>query len=319
MWKERLIQTLCSPDPEFSELDELFVLKNRDLPRSLFKYRCVTELALRSLSHDNVWLADPTAFNDPYDSAFGVAVECVVRAFGEAVAPEVAAHAAAEQLISTDQVSAFTTGPDCLDRLTQAIASKEGSLSADQVDEFLSVMKRIAARRDAKIVEGIAARLRSSVKVCSFSELNDSILMWSHYADHHRGFCLEYPIHTIPAQDIRRRLLFPVVYSAALLDSTPIFERMAASKPFNNLFPVGACLRKSPAWSYEKEWRLVLPGGILAEATTYAMPTASAIYLGAQASAEDGAKLTAIARQKGIHMFQMSLSRTQFKLEAAHL
>ena len=42
MWKERLIQTLCSPDPEFSELDALFVLKNRDLPSSLFKYRCHT-------------------------------------------------------------------------------------------------------------------------------------------------------------------------------------------------------------------------------------------------------------------------------------
>jgi hypothetical protein len=140
MWKEQLVDTLCSPDPEFSRLDELLVLKNRDLPRSLFKYRCFTGHALRNLGDDNVWLADPTTFNDPYDSAFAVVLERVVSAFSDAVAPRVVEHAAATGLISADEVSALTTGPDLLDRLTHAIASREGSLPPARVDEFLSVL-----------------------------------------------------------------------------------------------------------------------------------------------------------------------------------
>jgi len=253
MWKEHLVDTLCSPDPEFSRLDELFVLKNRDLPKSLFKYRCFTDRALRNLSDDKVWLADPTTFNDPYDSAFGVVVGHVVSAFSDAVAPQVAEHAVAAKLICADQVSAFAAGPDPLDRLTRAIASKEGSLSPAQVDAFLSVMKQIAIRRDTQVVEGVMARMRTSVKLCSFSELNDSILMWSHYADHHRGFCIEYPIDDLPGHEIRRRLLFPVVYSDALLDSTAIFERMAAGKAF-----IERCINNRKS-GRKKRWQVGCP------------------------------------------------------------
>ena len=32
---------------------------------------------------------------------------------------------------------------------------------------------------------------RDLAKVCSFSGVHDSILMWSHYSDHHRGLCIE--------------------------------------------------------------------------------------------------------------------------------
>ena len=34
-------------------------------------------------------------------------------------------------------------------------------------------------------------RLRERTWICSLSKINDSLLMWSHYANNHKGICVE--------------------------------------------------------------------------------------------------------------------------------
>jgi hypothetical protein len=41
---------------------------------------------------------------------------------------------------------------------------------------------------------------RAVTKVSSSSEVSDSILMWSHYADNHRGFCVEYGLRGLASE-----------------------------------------------------------------------------------------------------------------------
>ena len=51
--------------------------------------------------------------------------------------------------------------------------------------------------------------LRKSFGIACFSETYDSLLMWSHYADYHRGICLEYSY-----EEIKKLVPFcPVVYT----------------------------------------------------------------------------------------------------------
>src|SRR5438270_10833196 len=36
------------------------------------------------------------------------------------------------------------------------------------------------------------SRVRNEAAVLSLTERRDGVLMWSHYADHHRGICIEF-------------------------------------------------------------------------------------------------------------------------------
>jgi len=155
--------------------------------------------------------------------------------------------------------------------------------------------------------------------LCSFSEIDDSVLMWSHYADYHRGFCLEYPITDLLSGDIRRRMLFPIVYSDQLFDCNSIFQEMLAGRVPGNFYPIAACLQKARGWGYEREWRLVFPFGLFPASTAYPMPTPSAVYLGARSSEANRRLVREVTEPRHIPLFEMKLSRDRFSLERRYL
>src|SRR5208282_855772 len=70
--------------------------------------------------------------------------------------------------------------------------------------------------------------IRKMAKLCSFSAVNNSLLMWSHYADHHKGFCLEYDLEALKPDHPFRHNLYPVVYSEQLYDLRRFVEGLAA-------------------------------------------------------------------------------------------
>lgn len=78
--------------------------------------------------------------------------------------------------------------------------------------------------------------------VSCFSEIYDSILMWSHYSNKHRGFCIEYKTGDIP--------FLPVIYTDEIYDSTNCIVAKDKKAALNILF------HKSDVWNYEKEWRI---------------------------------------------------------------
>ena len=97
------------------------------------------------------------------------------------------------------------------------------------------------------------SKMRSQMGITCLSELDDSLLMWAHYANNHRGMCVEYEL-----MEINRQLNFtpiPVIYS----------EDRACIRSLN-LDTVGrdttkvfleSLTTKSSEWSYEKEWRII--------------------------------------------------------------
>lgn len=82
-------------------------------------------------------------------------------------------------------------------------------------------------------------------------------LMWSHYADSHRGFCVEYDFCDV---DASTPLPFPVVYSnkrpqipwEEALTRTPQNTARATSNLMIGL------LTKDECWEYENEWRYLI-------------------------------------------------------------
>ena len=81
--------------------------------------------------------------------------------------------------------------------------------------------------------------------ILSLSERRDDILMWSHYANGHRGLCLGFAASD---NDPFFARALPVVYSAAQPVFDPRDDDFRASEK--------VVLTKSEHWSYEREWRI---------------------------------------------------------------
>lgn len=100
---------------------------------------------------------------------------------------------------------------------------------------------------------------RKNNLVTCFNNSPLHMLMWSHYADMHKGLMFEFkfPKHS----NMNEVLPIKVVYS----DSIPILNlnwENVENNVFNesaNEFAKKTILTKSQAWSYEKEYRLIRP------------------------------------------------------------
>lgn len=136
-------------------------------------------------------------------------------------------------------------------------------------------------------------------------------LMWSHYADSHRGFCIEYDFSQAPD----KLLPLPVVYSnmrpkipwEAVINKTA--ETMSAA---NRAF-IMTLLTKDDAWEYEHEWRMIISSEM---EQNLKMPPITCIYLGAQCSEENKTAIMEIAAEKSIPVKKMVIDRGEFALHA---
>ena len=88
--------------------------------------------------------------------------------------------------------------------------------------------------------------LQESVFISCFSEKCDSMLMWSHYSDEHKGLCLGFDLKSL----IQKYDVFPVIYSNRMpkVKNADIDNKSALLK---------SILTKSKEWSYEQEWRII--------------------------------------------------------------
>src|SRR5688500_6681853 len=68
-WKAQFAHTLADPKLSSTSFSEANGLKRENLPRYLFKYRAFAAQNLDILRTDRIWLASPSTFNDPFDSA----------------------------------------------------------------------------------------------------------------------------------------------------------------------------------------------------------------------------------------------------------
>lgn len=142
-------------------------------------------------------------------------------------------------------------------------------------------------------------------------------LMWSHYADSHKGFCVEYDFSK-PDAEVLNALPLPVIYSKkrplipweAALEQTP--ENMEETW---RLLMIGL-LTKDSEWAYENEWRILVNS---TDPSEVKMPRISCVYLGASITKENRNKILDIARRKHIPVKQMRVDRGEYDLHAVSI
>lgn len=125
----------------------------------------------------------------------------------------------------------------------------------------LSPAQRLSKRKQME--HGIKRSLESGefhdgvigeVGICCLTKKPDNILMWSHYAENHEGFVVEFTVDDSPQNihmnNVEERLFgWDVEYTKDM----PIIT--AGERDFNAVKDV--FLMKSPDWSYEAEYRVL--------------------------------------------------------------
>ena len=171
------------------------------------------------------------------------------------------------------------------------------------------------------LLEKLKEAIDKNFYMVCFSQTYDNILMWSHYAKKHTGFCVEYDFSRSSQKSIYS-LLSPVIYSnkrPSLSDEIiKCFSedgKLIADE--NMLYKMYlSLLTKSDLWKYEQEWRLIIlsnrddeyPNNNIVD------PIISKVYLGARISKEDEKRVLEIANKKGVEVKKLELDEEKYSL-----
>lgn len=199
----------------------------------------------------------------------------------------------------------------------------ESSLPVDVIDEI----KQKFNEASNEVLDKSRKIISNQLRITCLSEKMDSPLMWSHYANKHYGFCLEYDFTTTLTQRrypdllLAQLLLFPVYYSVerpllskALFSGKTSIEYIRNKKLPPNFLKnlINGLLCKSKEWAYEQEWRIFQ---FPSETPTMHLPKARKVFLGTNMEERAKDKVTQIAEKKNIPVYQMFLRSDKYKFD----
>jgi hypothetical protein len=132
-----------------------------------------------------------------------------------------------------------------LDKFLHDRFKRFGFRGADRVKAVHAAKNRSASVRQISSLSDESILDQVGV-LCLATDWNNS-LMWSHYADQHKGICVSF--HS----DID---VFKIAFRVKYTDDFPIIVR---PKDEIDVMFAKAFLTKAKCWSYENEWRVIKP------------------------------------------------------------
>lgn len=274
-------------------------------PPKIYKYTPLAGLKA-TLEHRSFKLSRPSDFNDPIDMYLQETIGQNMEEFLEDLKKEF--H---DYLVNgiKDKPSHNPRYSGILNFMHQAIDRASEDQKQELREELLNTpieqmynFDRLR-KTNAEVTSAINMAFSFDAVFCSTTDSNN-LLMWAHYADHHRGAVIEYTpnlekdsvfLASKPVQYSKERPL-PYKDAAAMvggLEKNPsetvqdIIERLVYTK--------------SEEWAYEKEYRLFVPFMLRPEqefATLRFYPEElTSIYFGCRTSEKDMEEIKALAQK----------------------
>lgn len=234
---------------------------------------------LDALRSNTLWLSSPNQFNDPFDCALNTDYEQLLY---ESAAPYF------KELFG-DKADKVQSKPEVQQSLHEAAMNIRSTLQ----------------ERDQSV--------KDNIFVSCFSEKENwkSLRMWGHYANCHRGFCLEYDFRQI--HRVHKKGMIPILYKQNYSLQEP--EGNATSEDFHRFY-LDVAFTKALEWEYEKEWRLLEIEEQKSGKDGFSLPfiKPTSVYIGCKASNQLKKDLKAICAKQGIQLFQMEMKPGSFDL-----
>jgi hypothetical protein len=258
-------------------------------PSRLYKYQRVDSYNLANLFKNEFFFRAPSQFNDPYDCALDLQMDI--------------------EKFSNDKLlqEALTQDPE----LSEALKIR---INETDMESILEGYRHALLESMETMFDDLKGKVRSRLKVTCLSAKNDNMLMWSHYADAGKGFCLEFDSHH-PSFEQK---VHQVKYVRAFPKLDPLTMNYSRSAAIEEIFQSLAYI-KSLDWSYEEEWRIIL----MDESPTVAYEpcTLKGIYFGTRVEDEQMFSVIKAAQESGANpaFYLGHTSKDEFKIEFSAL
>lgn len=279
-------------------------------PKTFYRYRAFDLNTLHSICYDTLHFALPTQFNDPFDSSPTLDCDSSISELRKLL-----------EILIQRRVSAEIRGSlaraNLRDEKAGLYAAKR---AAKQADAALAEVAYQATNPDYGegadsaeewlLTQEIETELLRHYEhgVCCFSADYRHPLLWSHYADQHKGLCIGYTTKRIPKPQLQR-----VVYGGRRSVSTSlVVDAFCGKDPkAQTLLNRNVLLRKAKEWSYEREWRLIGQTGLTGSSLLMAE-----ITFGLRCSeAVQHAVVKALSdRRKAVKFYEMHGTRNNYSL-----
>lgn len=253
-------------------------------PNTLYKYRTFDKYTFDMLDNDYVFLAPAGTLDDPFDcmvstsfdgvyenGTYNITNQLMTRMLDIIFKYSGAVRHSKEDLIKL--IDKCTENGKIVRDTLEKEMDKMSNLTNAQKFIMGNALSNFDNTLNELINEGnelketlkIFIQSKEKIGVCSFSTKRDNKVMWSHYSDIYKGYCIEYGI---PKSETAESSLLPVVYSKKATNNISISiidfllenlirnicngTKITDLGAFNKLI----CTKDSD-WSYQDEWRIL--------------------------------------------------------------
>jgi hypothetical protein len=249
-------------------------------PSKLYKYQSCNDYTFSNLKKRRLWFSKPESFNDPFDCDINFEIVDITQ----------------DNLrLLFERIRASAPDKNGLD--------KKYLLSGRINQTFMNYVIQFS-------LMGIAEYKKkwAQIGVACFSEIKDNILMWSHYANGHQGFCLEFDTTFSPFIETEKETPIKVHYS----NSYPPLSLLNILN--SNLPPLPKTLlgTKSLHWCYEAEWRVLSFIGDIEY--PYKEVALTGVYFGCRMKESDKSNIATILADSPTRLYQMQKSNAEFRI-----
>jgi hypothetical protein len=225
-------------------------------PEKVYRYHKFNDLSLSALILDQLYFSDPGKFNDPLDCKPSVVIDSNLTELRIVLKNQIQKRLMAENLSSLKK--AKITG-NSADEHAEKTAQKTAQNELNEIAYYAT-----NPDYDEGIEEAETLLLRHEIQtellkqynrgICCFSSEQDNPLLWSHYADQHRGICAGYSLERNPKPNLLKveyggdREVRTSSIAKAVIDNDLVHQEKLDRD---------ILLRKALPWEYENEWRLL--------------------------------------------------------------
>ena len=275
------------------------------MERKLYRYRSFKDDWKEEAFDGIVEPSSPLYFNDPYDCGFCFQEDILSERLGK----EDYIKALEKYIpLKREDYDLILSSTD-IESAVQIVFQNHGKKFPDSFFKSL--------RNDAS---ECMDELKDAVRVVCLSETYDSMLMWSHYARNHTGYCIEYEFNK---DDMYYSSLHQVRYTKDRFN----ISKKDILEGRKDIIDKTVC-SKADVWSYEKEWRIVTENYIKTRPSKVDPKTRcvlqlkdniKAFYLGAKINEKEKSEIIEFAKKNNRIVYQMILSANTYELRAERI
>lgn len=265
--------------------DCLFEKKIEKPSIPLYKYFGNLDYAKDAIINKRIHFESPLDYNDIYDCRFYLSDNDLLNCFskGETIIRVFEAYFSTKPYIEDLRNNIFPKFENESElRIFKVISTIINHVPDNDIKDFLK-----AFRNQLSINNMTTSGMQ---KVSCFSENKDALLMWSYYANSHKGVCLEF--------DLRKD---NTLYKHC--------HKVHYTRHFKNNDSNYTFFCKSEEWSHEQEWRIV-------QIESEYIPTSSlvGVYVGANASDEARTEFLDLCKEHKLDLYFCEPSIKEYKL-----